>query len=126
MATPYQYCLLSAPPEKEEKFRQLKQQFGSCYAYVVHDMCMYLNFGVCTIICNIRFHGSPVENWHSILRNGLKNASGTKFQLNGAAYGSGIYISPHSATSFGYSQIGYGTPNTSSVSITSFVVDERL
>src|SRR4029079_4369204 len=38
---------------------------------------------------------------------GLKNASGTKLQLNGAAYGAGIYMSPQSATSFGYSQF-YG------------------
>jgi poly [ADP-ribose] polymerase 6/8 len=48
------------------------------------------------------FHGSSSENWHSILRNGLKNASGSKLQVNGAAYGSGIYLSPNAATSFGY------------------------
>jgi poly [ADP-ribose] polymerase 6/8 len=82
MNTPYQYVLLSAPPEKEDKFQNLKSQHGSVFA----------------------FHGSRVENWHSILRYGLKNASGTKLQLNGAAYGAGIYMSPHSATSFGYSR----------------------
>ncbi|KAL6064174.1 Protein mono-ADP-ribosyltransferase parp8 [Balamuthia mandrillaris] len=83
MNTPYQYVLLSSPPEKEEKFRELKAQHGSVFA----------------------FHGSRVENWHCILRMGLKNASGTKLQLNGAAYGAGIYLSPHSTTSFGYSQM---------------------
>jgi len=86
METPHQYLLLSAPPEKESKFRSLKEKYGSVFA----------------------FHGSSSENWHSILRTGLKNASGTKLQLNGAAYGSGIYISPHAGTSFGYCRI-YGT-----------------
>lgn len=77
--------------------------------------------------------GSHIENWHSILRSGLVNASYTKlqvewrivrrtsartsrvspevltdgrpslFQLHGAAYGKGIYLSPVSSVSFGYS-----------------------
>jgi poly [ADP-ribose] polymerase 6/8 len=83
MVTKHQYLLLSSPPEKEELFRKLKKAHGSTFA----------------------FHGSSIENWHSILRKGLINASGTKFQVNGAAYGSGIYLSPHAATSFGYSRI---------------------
>eukprot|EP01103_Thecamoeba_quadrilineata_P016279 TRINITY_DN539_c1_g1_i2.p1 TRINITY_DN539_c1_g1~~TRINITY_DN539_c1_g1_i2.p1 ORF type:complete len:772 (+),score=138.52 TRINITY_DN539_c1_g1_i2:166-2316(+) len=80
MSTPHQFILMSAPPEKEEKFRILKQKFGSVFA----------------------FHGSPIENWHCILRLGLKNFSGTKNQLNGAAYGAGIYLSPNASTSLGY------------------------
>ena len=36
------------------------------------------------------------------MRIGLINASGTKFQMNGAAYGKGIYLSPQSNVSFGY------------------------
>eukprot|EP01119_Soliformovum_irregulare_P013152 TRINITY_DN3472_c0_g1_i1.p1 TRINITY_DN3472_c0_g1~~TRINITY_DN3472_c0_g1_i1.p1 ORF type:complete len:429 (-),score=113.19 TRINITY_DN3472_c0_g1_i1:152-1438(-) len=80
MQTTHQYLLLSAAPEKEAKFRQMKEKHGSIFA----------------------FHGSPIENWHAILRTGLKNASGTKLQINGAAYGSGIYLSPAAATSFGY------------------------
>jgi poly [ADP-ribose] polymerase 6/8 len=48
METPHQYLLLSAPPEKEAKFRALKAQHGSVFA----------------------FHGSSIENWHSILRQG--------------------------------------------------------
>jgi len=88
MNTPFQYVLLSCPPEKQRLFDEAKAKHGSTFA----------------------FHGSRVENWHSILRNGLKNASGTKLQVNGAAYGSGIYLSPDSATSFGYSGINaYGT-----------------
>jgi len=80
MNTPHQYVLLSAPPEKEQEFNTLKAKHGTVFA----------------------FHGSPVENWHCILRTGLRNASGTKLQLNGAAYGSGIYLSPLAQTSFGY------------------------
>ncbi len=35
----------------------------------------------------------------------LKNATGTKLQVNGAAYGHGIYLSPHAGTSFTYSKM---------------------
>lgn len=48
------------------------------------------------------FHGSGIENWHSILRNGIKNASGTKLQVNGAAYGSGVYLGTNAGVSYGY------------------------
>jgi len=64
--------MLSSPPEKEEKFRMLRNQYGSLYA----------------------FHGSSTENWHSIVRNVLKNCSGTKLEMVGHAYGPGIYMSP--------------------------------
>eukprot|EP01127_Copromyxa_protea_P010680 TRINITY_DN2618_c0_g1_i1.p1 TRINITY_DN2618_c0_g1~~TRINITY_DN2618_c0_g1_i1.p1 ORF type:complete len:718 (-),score=131.16 TRINITY_DN2618_c0_g1_i1:43-1887(-) len=80
MCTPFQYMLLSDSPEKEENFRKLKKEHGTVFA----------------------FHGSSIENWHGILRKGLINASGTKLQMNGAACGSGVYISPSAATSFGY------------------------
>ncbi len=53
------------------------------------------------------YSGSHIENWHSIMRVGLINASGTKHQMHGAAYGSGIYLSPHASVSFGYSGMGY-------------------
>lgn len=101
MDTPHQYLLLSDAPEKEVKFQEFKKKHGSTFA----------------------FHGSSIENWHSIMRNGLMNASGTKLQgkifliepililciVNGAAYGNGIYLSPSSATSFGYSRMYGGT-----------------
>jgi len=90
MQTPYQYVLMSAPPEKEEAFKLLKAKHGTTFA----------------------FHGSPVENWHCILRTGLRNASGTKLQLNGAAYGNGIYLSPLAQTSFGYAARYIGNPQT--------------
>lgn len=91
MNTPHQYLLLSAAPEKEERFNELKKQHGSTFA----------------------FHGSGIENWHSILRKGLVNASGTSLQVNGAAYGKGIYLSPDSNVSFGYSRMLVGARNSS-------------
>ena len=75
------YHLLTAPPKREAIFSQQKEVHGTKFA----------------------FHGSRVENWHSILRNGLVNASGTKMQVNGAAYGSGVYLSPMAALSIKYS-----------------------
>uniref|UniRef100_A0A9J7X6K9 Poly [ADP-ribose] polymerase n=1 Tax=Cyprinus carpio carpio TaxID=630221 RepID=A0A9J7X6K9_CYPCA len=81
MHTSHQFLLLSSPPAKEARFRTARKLHGSTFA----------------------FHGSHIENWHSILRNGLVNASYTKLQLHGAAYGKGIYLSPISSISFGYS-----------------------
>uniref|UniRef100_A0A672NTP6 Poly [ADP-ribose] polymerase n=1 Tax=Sinocyclocheilus grahami TaxID=75366 RepID=A0A672NTP6_SINGR len=81
MHTPHQFLLLSSPPAKESNFRDAKGLFESTFA----------------------FHGSHIENWHSILRNGLVVASNTRLQLHGAIYGSGIYLSPLSSISFGYS-----------------------
>jgi Poly(ADP-ribose) polymerase catalytic domain len=52
------------------------------------------------------YHGSPAPNWHSILRNGLKNYSGTSKQSHGAAHGKGVYLAGNSATSMGYSGRG--------------------
>ncbi|CAJ1056434.1 protein mono-ADP-ribosyltransferase PARP6-like [Xyrichtys novacula] len=86
MQTPHQFLLISSPPSKEARFQTAKKLYGSTFA----------------------FHGSHIENWHSILRNGLVNASCTKLQLHGAAYGKGIYLSPISGISFGYSEMGKG------------------
>ncbi|XP_068458536.1 protein mono-ADP-ribosyltransferase PARP6-like [Clinocottus analis] len=86
MHTPHQFLLVSSPPSKEARFQTAKKLYGSTFA----------------------FHGSHIENWHSILRNGLINASCTRLQLHGAAYGKGIYLSPISSISFGYSEMGKG------------------
>jgi len=37
------------------------------------------------------FHGSRIGNWHSILRSGIKNMSGTRFMSAGQALGPGVY-----------------------------------
>ncbi|XP_063765876.1 protein mono-ADP-ribosyltransferase PARP6-like isoform X1 [Eleginops maclovinus] len=86
MHTPHQFLLISSPPSKEAHFQTARELYGSTFA----------------------FHGSHIENWHSILRKGLINASYTKLQLHGAAYGKGIYLSPISSISFGYSEMGKG------------------
>jgi len=90
MNTKYQYLLMSSPPEKEKKFQELKAKHGSIYA----------------------FHGSPLANWHAIMRTGLKNMSGTSGQRNGAAYGKGIYLAAESGTSFGYMHLQRGWQNS--------------
>lgn len=52
---------------------------------------------------NLLFHGSPMINWHSLLYNGpyVPNQS-NKLIDNGAAYGIGVYLSPTSSLSIGY------------------------
>jgi hypothetical protein len=80
MNTNHQFILIAAAPEKEMAFRDMKKKHKTKFA----------------------FHGSPAENWHCILRCGLRNMSGTKDQLHGAAHGEGIYFAPDANTSIGY------------------------
>lgn len=86
--TDEQYLLLMDSPEKEQVFQDLKAEYGTVYA----------------------FHGSALENWHSVLRNGLYVASNTEFQTTGARYGAGIYISPRLGYSSNYSKQSVGSP----------------
>jgi poly [ADP-ribose] polymerase 6/8 len=78
----HQFMSLISTPEAERAFRTSKEKYGS----------MYL------------FHGSEGSRWHSIIRNGLKNASGTPMQAHGAALGPGIYFARSSETSKGYAK----------------------
>lgn len=49
------------------------------------------------------YHGSPFENWYSIMRNGIKIGSkNKKIFLHGAVYGDGIYLSNDINLSLGY------------------------
>jgi ubiquitin-conjugating enzyme E2 Q len=62
------------------------------------------------------WHGSPLANWHSIVRQGL-NYNET---LHGRAYGHGVYMSPHCGTSISYSNMyggGYSQHNNNGSSI---------
>jgi ubiquitin-protein ligase len=52
------------------------------------------------------YHGSSAENWYSIMSNGIKIGSKSKYFLNGAAYGNGIYLSNNINMSLGYSSMG--------------------
>ena len=81
MGTPHQFLLMSSPSTKDAKFNEHKAKHGSTFA----------------------FHGSSIENWHSIIRHGLINASGTKFQMHGALSGKGIYLSPDAMVSYEFS-----------------------
>ena len=57
------------------------------------------------------WHGSPIANWHSIVREGLH----FKDTLHGRAFGNGIYMSNSVGTSLSYSSMGsYGTQGVSS------------
>ncbi len=66
-----QFAVTNLNPEFERKFEISKKKFGSSFL----------------------FHGSGQENWYSILRNGLRVLSNTKYMTCGAAYGAGVYAS---------------------------------
>lgn len=68
------------------------------------------------------FHGSASKCWYSILRNGLVCLSGTIMMVNGAAYGSGIYMSPSYNFALTYSKKGMLT--TSSVLNNKMLIDK--
>jgi len=87
MGTEFQFILKSTTPEKEQIFQQAK---------IEHENSFFA------------WHGSPLGNWHSILRVGLKNYSDTVHQRNGRAYGPGIYMAVDAVTSLGYAA-GYAT-----------------
>eukprot|EP01012_Entosiphon_sulcatum_P005187 TRINITY_DN12241_c0_g1_i1.p1 TRINITY_DN12241_c0_g1~~TRINITY_DN12241_c0_g1_i1.p1 ORF type:complete len:196 (-),score=39.39 TRINITY_DN12241_c0_g1_i1:136-723(-) len=113
--TRHQYLLVTSTPEKQESFSKMKKKHGTEFA----------------------FHGSPIENWHCILREGLKNATGTKLQLNGAAHGAGIYLSPTAQLSLDYAtrmvqnskvvrRAVKGKPDAKDTDITQEAVSERF
>lgn len=54
----------------------------------------------------ILYHGTLIRNVYSIMRNGVRSMSGTKYLSNGAIYGNGIYLADNESTA-----IGYGTEN---------------
>jgi len=52
------------------------------------------------------FHGSSIDCWYSIMRNGIKICSQTKLQTTGTAHGNGVYVSNNAMTSLGYCRGG--------------------
>ena len=90
LETKYQYITLMDDPARADQFAKNRTKFGSYSA----------------------FHGSGVENWHSILRRGLINASNTELMTSGAAYGSGVYLAEQAQTSVGYAKKGKGWPKS--------------
>eukprot|EP01117_Protostelium_nocturnum_P018592 TRINITY_DN7808_c0_g1_i1.p1 TRINITY_DN7808_c0_g1~~TRINITY_DN7808_c0_g1_i1.p1 ORF type:complete len:648 (-),score=178.91 TRINITY_DN7808_c0_g1_i1:9-1670(-) len=88
MRTEHQYWMVNdVSPQKIKAFNQKKEEKGGSF---------------------FAFHGSSIENWHSILRTGLVNASNTSLMTTGAAFGSGIYCASECSTSFGYAGVGSG------------------
>ena len=98
-----QFVILNRSPEKERELKGLRRKYGYTYA----------------------FHGSPIENWYSIIYNGLKNYSNTKLQLHGAAYGEGVYMSPNLLTAYGYTNSIYSTNSLKVIAIVE-VIDNDI
>lgn len=105
--TEHQFLLVTASEEKQRKFEALKK------AVAEKDKLD----GSATVF---GWHGSGSQNWHSILRNGLKNMSNTTGMTAGAVYGSGVYFAYLLSTSFQYSGLQFngnsatGTTSSSS------------
>jgi len=82
--TQYQFVMLSSSNAREQRFRQLKRQCADGSSYF--------------------FHGSPVGNWHSIVRLGMKTSG-----IDGVgASGPSIWMAPDFSTSTGYMGDGSG------------------
>lgn len=74
-----------------ERFADLVTQHGSILGvYIEYELHFYL------FILNLGFHGSPLENMHSIIRNGLD----ATFGKEGSLFGEGIYLSEDQCASF--------------------------
>jgi hypothetical protein len=52
------------------------------------------------------FHGSPIGNWHSIIRNGIRNTSNTGLMTTGTALGEGVYLTGNLTTAREYGRSG--------------------
>ncbi|PLN76993.1 hypothetical protein BDW42DRAFT_177642 [Aspergillus taichungensis] len=79
-----QFRLAQGSPDKEKRFVK-----------AVKDNTVKSNQIYPTLFA---WHGSPVSNWHSILREGLKFDG----ILNGRAHGDGVYMAQNFETSHGY------------------------
>ncbi|KAF2648732.1 hypothetical protein K491DRAFT_722312 [Lophiostoma macrostomum CBS 122681] len=86
-----QFRFAMGAPDKERRFLQ-----------AVRDTTDRLKLKHSTLFA---WHGSPINNWHSIIREGLH----FKDTAHGRAYGHGVYHSLDVHTSIGYSSFGPGT-----------------
>lgn len=83
-----QFRFAMGAPDKERRF-----------IAAVRETTTRLNLKYSTLFA---WHGSPTQNWHSIIREGLHFND----TLHGRAYGNGVYHAPNVTTSLGYSQMG--------------------
>ena len=79
----FQFHLEYVSPQMEAEFQALKQQHGSFFA----------------------FHGSPFYNVWGILQQSIQPMSGTKYQENGAVFGSGVYLARNLSLVLGYASM---------------------
>ena len=80
--TSSQYHIMANAPELEAAFARHRSLHGSQFFY----------------------HGSPTENWHSIMRNGFYVAQAGQV-THGAVHGHGVYVAPSILTSHGYTRV---------------------
>ena len=85
--------------------KNLESSNFTCYK-VSHDYTIEKEFDELVKINShdYLFHGSMIENWYSILANGIKVYSGTNKMTNGQAHGQGIYLSDDFNVSSGYTK----------------------
>jgi poly [ADP-ribose] polymerase 6/8 len=69
-----QFMATMSSPNVEARFNKIKEQYGSLYVW----------------------HGSGHDRWHPVLRNGLKNATRTKLEVNRHKDGGGTYLAKES------------------------------
>lgn len=91
--------ILMSPKTKLKVSTTKTKDSHSVFYQTVHDPLVEQKWTETDLL----FHGSGADNWYSILRNGLQSMSKTPLQLNGAAYGDGIYLSNNFEVSSGYS-----------------------
>ena len=95
MAGYVQFRFAQGAPDKEQRFIQS-----------VRETQMRLNLQHPTIFA---WHGSPIFNWHGIVREGLNYDR----MSHGRAYGNGVYHSNEANTSLGYSGASYHSTGAS-------------
>jgi ubiquitin-conjugating enzyme E2 Q len=95
-----QFRFAQGAPDKE-------QRFMDC----VKDVSSRLNLDKYPTL--FAWHGSPLGNWHSIVREGLHFNE----TLHGRAYGHGVYMSRDAMTSIGYSGAHYYAHDASTPSV---------
>lgn len=64
-----------------------------------------------------KYHGSPVDNWYSILKHGPRVMSKTEYQLHGCARGNGIYMAHAYQVAKGYTNAFLGNSQTKIIGI---------
>ncbi|KAG2489460.1 hypothetical protein HYH03_012096 [Edaphochlamys debaryana] len=60
----------------------------------------------------VAYHGTHLENLHSIIHTGLQSGSGTRLQRTGANFGSGVYLSTVYSTAFSFCQPSASWPRS--------------